>query len=204
MTRLLLVRPGETPESKDEIVQGQTETELTERGKQEATALRDTVDNLDVDLAAVHTSDLPRATRTAELAFPDYDVNQSVALREQDFGDAVGQTMAAFTTKNPEYELTTPNGVLNRFPNGESTLDVYGRVTFELRRIRDSLDPEETAVVILHSTPLLAVLSMVWDEDTHRVMQTTEIDTCEVIDVEATETGIYHLRDRHETVVGGE
>ena len=118
---LWLVRHGETPASRGRTLAGWTDVPLTERGQQQAAALRPVLENEDFD--GVWSSDLIRAVTTARLAWGE--PKQDRRLREMGFGELEG---ADFMTLEPKLQ----DGVLqfNDFaaPGGESLEELHTRV----------------------------------------------------------------------------
>jgi probable phosphoglycerate mutase len=118
---LWLVRHGETPASRGRTLAGWTDVPLTERGQQQAAALRPVLENKDFD--GVWSSDLIRAVTTARLAWGE--PKQDRRLREMGFGELEG---ADFMTLEPKLQ----DGILqfNDFaaPGGESLEELHTRV----------------------------------------------------------------------------
>ncbi len=118
---LWLVRHGETPASRGRTLAGWTDVPLTERGQQQAAALRPVLENEDFD--GVWSSDLIRAVTTARLAWGE--PKQDRRLREMGFGELEG---ADFMTLEPKLQ----DGILqfNDFaaPGGESLEELHTRV----------------------------------------------------------------------------
>lgn len=85
-TIVLLVRHGETVDNALQIMQGQTQGELNERGREQAetVARRLAVEKID----AVVSSDLRRAVQTAEIIAAPHGlpVETTTLLRERDWG----------------------------------------------------------------------------------------------------------------------
>ena len=90
-TTILLVRHGETVDNARQIMQGQTQGELNERGREQArqVAERLATDPVDVIIA----SDLRRAIQTAEIiaAHHRLPVVTTPLLRERDWGGFTGR-----------------------------------------------------------------------------------------------------------------
>ena len=84
---LWLVRHGQTPASRDYTLAGWLDVPLTERGEQEAAALRPVL--APEAFAAVWSSDLLRALTTARLAWGE--PRQDRRLREIHFGELEGR-----------------------------------------------------------------------------------------------------------------
>ena len=90
-TTILLVRHGETVDNARQIMQGQTQGELNERGREQArqVAERLATDTVDVIIA----SDLRRAIQTAEIIAAPHrlPVVTTPLLRERDWGGFTGR-----------------------------------------------------------------------------------------------------------------
>lgn len=91
MTTLYLVRHGETVDNANRIMQGQTQGELTERGREQAREVA-------ARMAAVHidafvSSDLRRAVDTCRIIAGPHgmDVLTTPLLRERDWGGFTGR-----------------------------------------------------------------------------------------------------------------
>ena len=91
MTTLYLVRHGETVDNVRQIMQGQTQGELTENGVLQARKVRDEFHDKPLD--AVIASDLKRSVDTARIiAEPHHlEVVTTPLLRERDWGGFTGR-----------------------------------------------------------------------------------------------------------------
>ncbi len=117
---LCLVRHGETEWSRSGRHTGRTDLPLTPEGEAVAAETLRTV-LASRSFAAVFTSPLERARRTADLAgFPDAAVTS--LLREYDYGDYEGLTTDEIQAERPNWELFHDG-----CPGGESPADVYAR-----------------------------------------------------------------------------
>ena len=91
-TRLCLIRHGETDWNSEKRIQGQIDIDLNAVGEAQARAVRPGLSAH--SFAAVYSSDLRRAWRTAQIATAglDLDVSPALALRERHFGVLQGIT----------------------------------------------------------------------------------------------------------------
>ncbi|MGI6231902.1 MAG: histidine phosphatase family protein [Prevotella sp.] len=91
MTKLLLVRHGETVDNKAQVLQGQTQGELNETGRQQAREVSEMMKNEKIDVFVA--SDLQRAIETCEIiAGPHHKhVVTTPLLRERDWGSFTGK-----------------------------------------------------------------------------------------------------------------
>ena len=92
MTTLLLARHGETDWNREFRIQGSSDIELNELGRQQAQFLAQEL--TDVDLDAIYSSDLSRAQATAAAVAATHglDVKLDPRLRERSFGSWEGLT----------------------------------------------------------------------------------------------------------------
>ena len=91
MTTLYLVRHGETVDNVNQVMQGQTQGQLTENGIRQAQEVRDQLAS--EDFAAIIASDLKRSVDTARIIAEPHclEVVQTVLLRERDWGGFTGR-----------------------------------------------------------------------------------------------------------------
>lgn len=101
MTTLYLVRHGETVDNAAQIMQGQTQGELNEKGIRQAEALRDKLRDVPIDVFV--SSDLRRSIQTCEiLANPrGLNVETTPLLRERDWGDFTGKYIPSLQNISP-------------------------------------------------------------------------------------------------------
>lgn len=90
MTTIFLIRHGETVDNARHIMQGQTQGELNERGKEQASQVAERLSTEEID--AVVASDLHRAIQTAEIIAKPHGlpVVTTPLLRERDWGSFTG------------------------------------------------------------------------------------------------------------------
>ena len=91
MTTILLVRHGETVDNARQIMQGQTQGDLNEKGREQARQVAERLSAEPVD--AVVASDLRRAIQTAEIIAAPHNlvVKTTELLRERDWGSFTGR-----------------------------------------------------------------------------------------------------------------
>ena len=91
MTTILLVRHGETIDNARQIMQGQTQGELNEEGREQARRVAERLAAEPID--AVVASDLHRAIQTAEIIAAPHKivVRTTELLRERDWGSFTGR-----------------------------------------------------------------------------------------------------------------
>lgn len=90
-TTIFLIRHGETYDNARQIMQGQTQGELNDKGKEQATLVSNRLAGEQFD--AVIASDLHRAIQTAEIISEPHHLQVSTTslLRERDWGSFTGR-----------------------------------------------------------------------------------------------------------------
>lgn len=154
MSRLLLVRHGETELNSSERYWGRNDVRLSAAGLAQAEKLRHRLADEKID--AVYSSDLSRAVVTAETIASErkLEVMACAELREIDFGQLEGLTFSEIGELYPEVTRQWSNWSLSlRFPGGESVEELDRRVGSFLDRLKKH-SPEETVLIVAHSAPL--------------------------------------------------
>ena len=114
MTTLYLVRHGETVDNVRQIMQGQTQGQLTENGILQAQEVRDKLST--VDFSAVIASDLKRAVDTARIIAEPHglEVLQTPLLRERDWGGFTGRYIPELKGEVWPDDIETLENLLSR------------------------------------------------------------------------------------------
>ncbi|MEU5882549.1 histidine phosphatase family protein [Spirillospora sp. NPDC047279] len=158
MTRLVLVRHGETTWHAENRYAGVTDVPLTPRGLEQAAQLADWART--ADLAAVWSSDLTRARLTAEPCAEAAGLAPRIdeRLRELDFGRAEGLTRAEMRTRFPEaLQAFHDDPVNGHLPGGEDPAAAAARFTACLGDIVDG-HPGDRVLVVAHTTAIRLAL----------------------------------------------
>ena len=167
MTRLVVVRHGQTAWNLQGRAQGHTDIGLDETGHAQAQALAPYVAQMAP--TALWSSDLARARQTADhlAAATGLEVRYDARLREFDAGARAGLTLEEFAERHPDAHAAWQDGhVTGHVEGAETTADVVTRMVPALREIWDSTGPGGTSVVVAHGActkvSLLAFLG--WPE----------------------------------------
>ncbi|MDP0495023.1 MAG: histidine phosphatase family protein [Verrucomicrobiota bacterium JB024] len=155
MTRVIIIRHGETEWNLQARYQGQHNSPLTARGVAQAEAVGQRLAGVRLD--AIISSDLQRAVDTADrIAAPHADVTRftDARLRERDFGKLTAMTKAEALEKYPEEEKSyLSHDPDYRIPGGESLRDVYDRTAAALDEWAARYD-NRTLCVVTHGGAL--------------------------------------------------
>lgn len=148
MTGIYLIRHGETVSNREHRLQGQLDTELSERGLCQAEALGHRFADIPID--AVYSSDLSRAAVTADAICRRHDLplKTDPVLREIDMGEWAGRTLEELREMDGErLELFRRQSAEWRAPGGENFEEVRDRVSKALKELAARHDGQTIAVV---------------------------------------------------------
>jgi probable phosphoglycerate mutase len=154
VTRLVLVRHGQTAWNLEGRAQGHTDIGLDDTGRAQAAALAPAI--AEMAPATLWSSDLVRARQTADqlAAATGLDVRLDARLREFDAGDRAGLTLAEFAEKFPDaYDSWRDGHITGHVPGAETTAEVVTRMVPALREIWAS-GAGSTTVVVAHGACL--------------------------------------------------
>lgn len=148
--KLYVIRHGQTDQNVLGLVQGDTESDLTEKGREDAKALRELVESLNIDV--VVSSPLRRAVDTAKLITNDkYEIIIDERLIERDFGLSEGKPVdEELTVKYWNFKLNTD---INEV---EKIQDLMFRITEFIEDMRNKYD-DKKVLVVAHSAILRAI-----------------------------------------------
>jgi probable phosphoglycerate mutase len=167
VTRLVLVRHGQTAWNLEGRAQGHTDVGLDDTGRAQARAMAPYVAAMQP--TALWSSDLARARQTADevAVATGLEVHPDPRLREFDVGERAGLTIPEFAERYPgSYAAWREGHITGDVPGAETTADVVARMVPALQEIWDSTPAGGTTVVVSHGAcskvSLLAFLG--WPE----------------------------------------
>lgn len=160
VTRLLLIRHGETPLNREMRYIGLRDDGLTETGKLQAQQLADALATFPI--TAVYSSPLQRAYLTAQAIAERHglEVLHNNALIESNFGQWEGLTareVKARGDKDAEIQRNWQDDPTLAPPQGESLEAMSQRVLAAVTAIVQE-HPGQTIVLVTHTGPLKAIL----------------------------------------------
>lgn len=161
MTRLCLVRHGQTDWNLEGRYQGQSDVLLNPAGRQQARQLADSL--VERDLSIIYSSDLRRARDTAmilarKLVLPVY---VDARLREINQGDWEGQKVDVIRSRYASlWEQRAEDPASVRPPGGETVEEVAQRVHQALDEI-SARHPDESVLIVSHGLSLATALCAV-------------------------------------------
>ena len=159
MSRLLLVRHGETELNSAERYWGHSDVKLSPLGLRQAERLRDRLAIERID--AVYSSDLQRALATAKIIASRHqlDVITCAELREINFGKLEGLNFEEISQLFPEFaaKWRVQRSTNIEFPGGESLDQLNKRVRNFVGRLKKR-KADETVLVVAHAGVLRSLI----------------------------------------------
>jgi glucosyl-3-phosphoglycerate phosphatase len=155
VTRLVLVRHGQTAWNLEGRAQGHTDVGLDETGRAQAATLAPYVAAMAP--TALWSSDLTRARQTADqlVAATGLTVRLDARLREFDAGDRAGLTAEEFAERFPGAHASWQDGhVTGHVPGAETIAQVVARMVPALQEIWQATPDGDTSVVVAHGACL--------------------------------------------------
>ncbi len=196
MSRLLLVRHGNTRGNSAERFWGQTDVELSADGTWQVERLAERLAGEKID--AIYSSQLRRAEATAKIIASRHQMQVITCpeLLEINFGEVEGLTFSEIGQRYPELVVAWPNRDLAfRFPGGESIGELNCRVTNFYDRLQKH-DPGETALVVAHSGVLRLLICHLLRIDTWHWRQfRTDLASLSIVETHSQGASLLSLND---------
>ena len=149
-TVLIFVRHGETEHNVNKIIQGQSDSPLTQKGIDEVKKVAKKLKEIKFDYA--FSSDLLRAKRTAEIIALEHDleVQTNKLLRERKFGKLEGQSNSELQWEKRFDKLTNEQKYTYKHsPDIESDEEIVTRFLTFIREVAIGY-PRKTILVVTH------------------------------------------------------
>jgi alpha-ribazole phosphatase len=162
---LVVVRHGRTAWNDSGRFQGHSDVSLDETGRTQAQAVAAYLSR--VGFARAVTSDLARASETAQIILAERDVplEPDARLREMRFGVWEGLTWSEIVERNPDLANRPANVPRFYTPDGGESFDeLCARVRLALNELAEGASEGQTLLVVTHAGPLHALLRIVLGE----------------------------------------
>ncbi|MBS3994590.1 MAG: histidine phosphatase family protein [Alkaliphilus sp.] len=196
MTRLYLVRHGETKWNAEFRAQGSKNVELSDTGRKQAYLLADRMHSYGIN--KIISSNLDRAYETGEIlgAKLNLKVEKLEDLKEMNFGVWEGLTMNEIQSKYSEHYTIWRNKPHDaEIPDGERLIHVQKRGLDSINKIIKT-NPEQNIVVVSHGTMIKAIILGILDIDLSYFYKIRQDNTCiNVIDYKSYGPVVVTLND---------
>lgn len=156
--RIYLVRHGETDWNKKGIYQGQEDTPLNEKGKDEARNLALALKGKEISI--IYSSDLTRAKETAEIIAKSLGIQTIIykeSLREMNFGEWTGKSIFEMEEDSELFQLWQKDPWNISPPEGETLKELANRVRKEAEEIFLK-HYSQNVLVVTHAGPIKALI----------------------------------------------
>ncbi len=157
MSRLILIRHGETSYHSENRYCGFSNPPLNKNGIRQCESLSRRLNKANVH--KVYSSNLKRALETARIIFKNNAIEQLPDFREMNFGILEGLTHQEIMNQHPRlYQDWLSQPAKLKFPGGETLKDLVARVRKQLSFILARNRQREIAL-IAHGGPIRVILS---------------------------------------------
>ena len=200
MTKLLLVRHGQSAANLEGVFAGQIDPALTELGYRQAECTAEFIART-YTVDGIYSSDLQRAYHTGlavseKLGLP---ITTDQGLREIFAGDWEGRTFEEIEARYPTaYHCWRENIGHAETPGGETVLQLYDRVSDALQRTAEA-HPGKTIVIATHATPIRLLMTALSGRSIEDAANTPWVSNASVTKL-VLEDGVWTIEyaDRHD------
>jgi probable phosphoglycerate mutase len=196
--RLILVRHGQTNHNRDSIALGRDDVPLNDLGLRQAEALGDYLAT--ETIAAIYTSPLQRAARTAQAIASRHgiDVTTEDDLVEMEVGELDGLPYPQIRQRYPGVieRWLSESGPEHPFPGGESLVQVAERAWSAAQRL-GAVHAQDTVVAVTHNFVILCLLTRALGLDLAKFRRLKhEVASVSVIEFAGERTTVVSINDR--------
>ncbi len=169
MSKLIILRHGESEWNKLNLFTGWEDVNLTDQGKIEAKLAAFAIQNLKVDVNHAYTSALKRASKTLEIVLnvlkKDIPIISDQALNERNYGSLTGMNKDEARNKWGDEQVKLWRRSYNIAPeNGESLKDTCNRtIPYFKKNILPKLHDGGNVIITAHGNSLRSIIMHVED-----------------------------------------
>lgn len=174
MTRVIIVRHGETYLNLDDVFQGWIDSKLTRKGLEQAKRVADRLKDEKIDF--IYSSPFKRALKTAEVIRNgrQLQIIEDDRLKEIKCGMWEGSKFIYVRDKYPiEYGIWEKTPHLHRIRGGETFIDVYSRSTDLLKEVIRRYEGK-TVLISSHMVTVLLMMTYFGGEGIDQLWNTAK------------------------------
>lgn len=159
MTKLILVRHALTIDNQSKRLSGHIDSVVSEVGIKQIEKLTKYLDGIHIDKIYTTTSSRTKDTVRDVAKKKGIEIIEKETLKEISFGDFEGITFDDIKNNYPEeFNSMIEKGYEYRYPNGESLIDSFIRVSNEVKEII-SMDKDKTILICSHGGTIRNIIS---------------------------------------------
>ena len=177
MTRLFLIRHGETEWNRQNRLQGNSDIHLSPEGFHQAQTLAKHAPFKHAD--AIYSSDLARAMDTAIILAERFNltIKMMPELREMNYGDWEGRIISELLEESPKaFGKFFTNPEKCHPPHGETFLESQARVMIGIREIIAKHEGQ-SVIVVSHGAAIRLILGAALDMPIHKIWAISQSNT---------------------------
>ena len=160
MKKLILVRHVLTEDNKLAKLSGHIDSKVSEEGKIQIEKITGFLSDEKIDKIYTTTSSRTKETAKYLAKINSIEIQQSKDLQEINFGDFEGKDFKEIQKDYPdEFNKMIEEGYEYTYPNGESLVDCFERVSKETQFILDESDEDETILICAHAGTIRKILT---------------------------------------------
>ncbi len=153
---LYIIRHGKSVANTLCIVNGNESDPLTTEGIEQMQFLKKKIEGIGINPKFFYTTNWLRAQESAKILWPDANWIIESRLGETNAGEAATLTVDKFNQIYPNFH----NSPHNKYPNGESHMDLNKRVISWLEELKAIINADEDIVIVSHAGPI----SCIWQQ----------------------------------------
>ena len=180
MTRVYVIRHAEAEGNINRIFQAHQDSDVTENGEKQLALLAERCRDIPFDVC--YSSDLKRATKTADAAtkYHDIEINTTPLLREIDGGGWEGVPFDDLPKLFPEHHHTWENEPWQcRLPDGESMQEVFDRMWTVVTEIV-SQNKDKQILVVSHGCAIRTLICRAMQKPLEEIADVTWCDNTSI------------------------
>ncbi len=159
MIKLILVRHAQTKENENLKLSGHIDSKISKKGNIQVDCITNYLKDINIDKIYTTTSSRTKDTILEISKLKNLDILENENLREINFGDFEGITFNQIKEEYPEeFQNMIDDGDSYRYPNGESLIDTYNRVSKEIDIIINE-NEGKTVLICSHGGTIRNIVS---------------------------------------------
>ncbi len=160
MKKLILVRHVVTEDNKLAKLSGHIDSKVSEEGKIQIKKITDFLRDEKIDKIYTTTSSRTKETVKYLAEINSIEVQEKEDLKEINFGDFEGKDFKEIQKNYPdEFDKMIEQGYEYTYPNGESLIDCFERVSKKIQFILDDTNEDETILICSHAGTIRNILT---------------------------------------------